>query len=69
MKGRILHMVVDLLTDKGGTPVEHLPSSPDLVPCDFRHFYYSNMSYVGTNSALTLSETIHCHYSMQDVWI
>jgi hypothetical protein len=32
------HVMVDVLTDIGGTPVEHTPSSPDLILCDFYAF-------------------------------
>jgi hypothetical protein len=42
---------MDGLTEIGGTPLEHPPYSPDLIPCDFRAFPTIKREYRGKKTA------------------
>jgi hypothetical protein len=69
MHGHILHVLMELLTDIGGTPVEY-PTTVQELPhvIIFGHFQCLNWSNGGSNFSTDTCEASYCYYSVQDVW-
>jgi hypothetical protein len=49
-RSHMAKVAMDALNEIGGTPIEHLPYSPDLTPCNFWLFKPLKGSFKARNS-------------------